>query len=250
MIPKIIHYCWFGNNPIPKLEQKCIKSWKKHCQDYQFIKWDETNFDINSFEFTREAYKAGKWAFVADFVRLYALTKFGGIYLDTDIELLKSLDNLLIYKGFSGFENDKLIAAGIMGCEAENGLFSKFYDHYLNSSFKFKDGSIRMLTIPSILTGVCAKIGFKITNKFQEVEGVAIFPSEYFYPKDYGTGLVNITENTISIHHYSCSWLEKKTRKKYMKSWRRNKRKNFYVKLFGIKLFNFFNRILRKKHSQ
>ena len=242
MIPKVIHYCWFGGKPIPKLEKKCIKSWKKYCKDYEIIRWDESNFDVNAHQFTKEAYEAKKWAFVADFARLSILTKYGGIYLDTDIELLRPIDDLLNYKAFTGFENDKLVAAGIMGCEKNNSSFYLFFDRYTNNAFKKPDGSANITSIPVILTNLCSTLGFDINNKYQEIDGFAIFPSEYFYPKDYGTGLTNITCNTYSIHHYSASWFNSKEKKQLKKRWKKNKLRNFLISIFGTKLFYFFRK--------
>ena len=244
MIPKIIHYCWFGNNPMPKLERRCIRSWKKYCKDYEFIKWDESNFDVNAYEFTKEAYKEKKWAFVSDFVRLYALVTFGGIYLDTDIELLKSIDNLLLVNSFSGFEDDKLIAAGIMGCEKGNKIFENFFSYYKEYSFR-KDNALKMISIPTILTNICKSRGIKIENKYQEIGGLTIFPSEYFYPKNYETGLTEITSNTYSIHHYSASWFDKKKKRQLKKVWRKNRIRKILISIFGEKIFYFFRR--RKK---
>ena len=128
MIPKIIHYCWFGNKPIPTKEQKCMKTWQNILPEYKIIRWDENSFDINSNPFTKEAYRLKKYAFVADYVRLYALTTFGGIYLDTDIEIIRSLDDLLAkHKSFGGFETPNMLQTGVLACEKGNTIFEEFF---------------------------------------------------------------------------------------------------------------------------
>lgn len=237
MIPKIIHYCWFGNAKMPALEKKCLKSWKKYCHGFEIKRWDESNFDIESCEFTREAYKAKKWAFVADYVRLTVLKEYGGFYLDTDIELLKPIDDLIRFKAFSGFEDDKLVAAGFMGSEKENELFCQFLNYYQSVPFKNNDGSINMTSIPAVLTKICSSNGFTINNSFQEVNGFALFPSDFFYPKNYETGLTNITKNSYSIHHYSASWFKPKQRKQLRRSWRLNRIKKALISILGEDTF-------------
>lgn len=243
MIPKVIHYCWFGSKKIPKLEKKCIRSWHKHCPDYKIILWNESNFNIEQFMWTKEAYEAKKYAFVADFVRLYVLTQFGGIYLDTDIQIIKSLDSLLQLRGFTGFESEKLINAGIMGGEANNFFLKTFLNFYCNMHFANEDGSLNTISIPSIITSICLKNGFVINNSYQNIEGFAIFPNDFFYPKDFRTGFINISKNTYSIHHYTASWFTKKQKKQLKKSWKKAKQKRLLIKLFGINVFNYFNKL-------
>ena len=130
MIPKIIHYCWFGGNPLSDLAQKCIDSWKKYCPDYEIKEWNESNFDLNSCDYVREAYQAKKWAFVTDYVRLYAMVTEGGIYMDTDVEVIRPLDSFLSNRAFSGFEDETNIPTGIMACEKGFPLFEELLEEY------------------------------------------------------------------------------------------------------------------------
>ena len=140
MIPKVIHYCWFGGNPLPELAKKCIESWKKFCPDYQIIEWNESNFDLNINTYVKEAYTAEKWAFVSDVARLYALVNYGGIYMDTDVEVLKPLDDILNFKAVSGFETKERIPTGMMACEKGHPLFEEFLREYNEAHFIKNDG--------------------------------------------------------------------------------------------------------------
>lgn len=207
MIPKIIHYCWFGGNPLPELAQKCIASWQKFCPDYEIIEWNENNFDIGSCKYAEEAYNAHKWAFVSDVARLYALVTCGGIYMDTDVELLKPIDDLLEYEALSGFESEERIPTGLMACRKGFPLFSELLADYDNRHFVDVDGNYDLTTNVEVITDICLKNGLVLNNQMQTVKGFTLFPAEYFCPKDYATGKLNITENTYSIHHFDGSWL-------------------------------------------
>lgn len=207
MIPKIIHYCWFGGNPLPELAQKCIESWKKYCPDYEIKRWDETNFDLNYNDYVREAYDAKKWAFVTDVVRLYALVNYGGIYMDTDVEVLKPLDEFLKYEAFSGFESERDIPTGIMASEKDQELFKELLDEYTGAHFLKSDDTYDKTTNVTRITDTCLKYGFAPNNQLQAVKGFTLFPKDYFCPKDYRTRITTITENTYTIHHFDGSWL-------------------------------------------
>lgn len=206
MIPKIIHYCWFGGNPLPELAQKCIESWKKNCPDYEIRRWDESNFDLNYNDYVREAYEAGKWAFVTDVVRLYALVNYGGIYMDTDVEVLKPLDDLLSYDAVSGFESPTQIATGLMACRDLHPMFREFLADYDGAHFKKEDGTYDTTTNVVRITNICLKYGLVQNNTLQTVNGFTLLPSDYLCPKDYRTGALNVTENTYTIHHFDGSW--------------------------------------------
>ena len=206
MIPKIIHYCWFGGNPLPELAQKCIESWKKYCPDYEIKRWDETNFDMNYNDYVREAYEAKKWAFVTDVVRLYALVNKGGIYMDTDVEVLKPLDEFLEYEAFSGFETEKDIPTGIMASEKGQELFAELLEEYNGEHFLNRDGTYDETTNVTRITNTCLKYDFLLNNRLQTVKGVIFFPKDYFCPKDYRTRVTTVTENTYTIHHFDGSW--------------------------------------------
>lgn len=233
-IPKIIHYCWFGGNQLPEDALKCIESWKRYCPDYEIIEWNESNFDINCNMYVKEAYESKKWAFITDFVRLKALVENGGIYMDTDVEVLKPLDEFLKHHAFSGFESNRNIPTGIMGCEKDFELFKIFLDDYKDRHFILKDGSFDLTTNVVTITNICKKYGFKENGKKQEVEGFVLYPSDYFCPKNYYTEEINITENTYTIHHFSGSWLSEENKKQIVT--KRNLCKKYGNK-FGAILF-------------
>ena len=212
MIPKIIHYCWFGKNPKPELMKRCISSWKKYCPDYEIVEWNEDNFDVSLNQYAKEAYDAKKWAFVTDYARLWIVYTCGGIYLDTDVELIKSLDDLIDREAFFGFEDDNSISTGL-GFGAVKG--NKFvecmlrdYDeiHFLNS-----DGTFDMLPCPIRNTNAVAHYlpeqfdGSKII----ELSNATIYPAEFFSPLSADGSTMKKTKNTHSIHWYSATWLSK-----------------------------------------
>lgn len=207
MIPKIIHYCWFGNNDLPELAQKCIASWKKYCPDYEIIEWNESNFDINCCDYVREAYEAKKWAFVSDAARLYALVNYGGIYMDTDVEVLRPLDDLLKYEALSGFEAEDRIQTGLMACREGQPLFCELLHDYDNAHFIKSDGTYDTTTNVTRITNICLKYGLRLDNTLQTVNGLTLLPYDYLCPKNFETKIVTLTENTYVIHHFDGSWL-------------------------------------------
>lgn len=208
MIPKTIHYCWFGGKPKPKLTRKCIKSWNKHLPEYTVKEWNETNFDINSNEYVKEAYTAKKWAFVTDYVRLYALLTEGGIYMDTDTEVLKPLNQFLTLPAFSGFESNSDIPTCIIGAEKDSKWIEYLIKHYDNAHFVNQDGSYDMTTNVQVITSMMMPLGLKRDNTTQCFsELVTLFPSDYFCAKDWRTGIICTTSNTFCIHHFAGSWL-------------------------------------------
>jgi glycosyltransferase involved in cell wall biosynthesis len=217
MIPKIIHYCWFGDNPLPPLALKCIESWKKYCPDYEIKEWNESNFDITKNKYMHEAYTAKKWAFVPDYARLDIVYENGGIYLDTDVELLKNLDKLLEHRAFVGFEKKNLVNFG-SGFAAEKNFdfIRELRDIYDNINFIKKDGSLNMTSSPYYQTRLMEKKGFSGNNKLQNINGMTIYPTEYFCPKNIKTGSLNITNDTYSIHHYDGSWLTAEQKQEYL----------------------------------
>lgn len=241
MIPKIIHYCWFGGKEMPKQFKKYIKSWKKYCPDYELKLWDESNFDINCNQYVKEAYENKKYAFVTDYVRLYALYNFGGIYMDTDVEVLKPLDEFLNNEAFSGFESSNAVQTGIMGAEKGNILFKELVDYYLDKHFIEADGSMDMTTNVQIITNILLKRGLQGNNKFQRLDGITLYPSEYFCPIDWKTREKNITKNTYTIHWFAGSWLPPKSK------WQKFKEyiKKVLFKLFGEEKANLIIKILK-----
>jgi hypothetical protein len=231
-IPKILHYCWFGANPLPELAEKCIESWKKYCPDFEIRRWDESNFDINCNQYVKEAYESEKWAFVTDYVRLYVVYEHGGIYLDTDVELLKSFNELLNYTGFMGFEDHKHINTGLgFGASKNNQIIYEILKVYENIPFIKSGGRFDLMICPIRNTKVLIKIGLIPNNTKQAIDDVVFLPTEYLSPKDYKSGILNITNNTYSIHHYKASWHIEEDKREAEK-W------EFYTKIFGKKLGN------------
>lgn len=206
MIPKTIHYCWFGKNAKPILAEKCIESWKKYCPDYKFIEWNEDNFDINSNQYVSEAYQAKKWAFVTDYVRLWALYNFGGIYMDTDVEVLRPLDPFLHHKAFSGFENSTQISTGIMASEKGFKIFQELLQYYETAHFIMPDGSLDLTTNVVTITNQMSKHGFRQNNKYQVLDGYAFYPNNIFCPELNRLHDKEYMKDTATIHHFAGSW--------------------------------------------
>ena len=212
-IPRIIHYCWVGRNPLPPIAKKYIASWKKFCPDYKIIEWNEDNFDINYCAYTREAYDAKKWAFVSDVVRLYALVNYGGIYMDTDVEVIKPLDDLLKFHAVSGFELEKYIPTGLMACEKGHPAFVEFLKEYDGIHFIKPDGTQDTMTNVKRITAKSLEYGLIQNNSEQTLSnGFHILPRDYLCPEDWRTGAINITSNTYTIHHFEGSWMPEEAR--------------------------------------
>lgn len=209
MIPKVIHYCWFGPNPLSELAIKCIDSWKKYLPDYEIKLWNEANFDLDMFLFTREAYDSKKYAYVTDVVRLYALATDGGIYMDTDVEVLKSLDVFLHHTAFSGFESDSSLPTGIMGSEKNGKWSSDMLQYYTGKKFLDKRGQPILKTNVVIISELMAKKGVEFNNTYQNIDDyISFYPSDFFCPKHPATGKLILTSNTHCIHHFAGSWAE------------------------------------------
>jgi len=207
-IPKIIHYCWFGNNPLPESAMKCINSWKKYFPDYEIKEWNETNYNVNIIPFTTEAYNNNKYAFVSDFARFDILYKEGGIYFDTDVEIIKSFNNIL-NNSFLGMETTGRINPGLgCGFYACHKIISEIIDYYYN--LNFNDFIKNNNTIVDITTDILTNNGFIKNNSIQNVSDITIYPCDYFNPIDYDTHYLHITQNTHSIHYGDASWIDKK----------------------------------------
>lgn len=235
MIPKKIHYCWFGRGEKPKLAEKCIASWRKFCPDYEIIEWNEGNFDFDQHPYLRWCYDNKKWAFLSDFARLLIIHEHGGIYFDTDVELLKSPDSLLQYEAFYGFENDQNIATGLgFGAEPKQPTVHSMIEQYLALTPN-ADGSYPMVVCPALNTKALLPFGLRLDGSQQNVGSAEILPADYFNPYDDPTGRLNRTKNTISVHWYSKSWMSKKTilRSKLMKPLHR---------IFGVDAFKRFRK--------
>lgn len=231
MIPKVIHYCWFGGNPLPKLAKKCIRSWKKFCPDYKIVRWDESNYDISSAPlYVRQAYEAEKWAFVTDYVRLQVMFENGGIYMDTDVELIKPLDALLGHRAFFGFENsgfgdESYVATGLgFGAEKGTNVLWNMMEDYHDIPYVLEDGTADNTSCPVRNTKVLTKCGFVQNGQYQEIDGVAIYPKDVFCPICFHNGDRNFTEQTVSIHWYKASWFPRKEQRRLEQRWKRNRK--------------------------
>ena len=232
-IPKIIHYCWFGRGEKPELAIKCINSWKKYCPDYVLKEWNEDNFDINSNLYVKQAYENKKYAFVTDYVRLFALYSEGGIYMDTDVEVLKPIDEFLKHKAFSSFENNNKIPTGIMGAEKGNEWIKDLLDEYLNLRFVKENGDLDTTTNVERITNLTEKqYGLKKESSYQELKNgiVTMYPYDYFCPKDWETGEINLTENSYTIHHFNGSWHSEKDK---VQAEKYKKRLQKYIEKYG-----------------
>lgn len=208
MIPKKIHYCWFGRGQMPELAVNCINSWKKYLPDYELVLWNEDNFDINCNQYVKEAYESKKYAFVTDYVRLYALYHHGGIYMDTDVEVLKSLDEFLEHTAFTGCENDQMCVTGTMASEKGHKWIEDLLKDYEYKKFILPDGSFDKTPNTQMITELTInKYGWKPRNEHQVLkEGLNIYPFEVFCAKDWKTGKITSTSKTYTIHHFSGSW--------------------------------------------
>lgn len=241
MIPKKIHYCWFGGNPLSDKELKCIESWKKLCPDYEIIRWDETNYDVHKNKFISQAYIQKKWAFVTDYARLDIVYHNGGIYLDTDVEIIKSFDPLLENKAFMGFEKKRVIATGLgFGAEQYHSAVKDLMDSYNDLEFLDEYGLIKsskFINCPIINTELLKSKGAVMDDSLQIVDGITLYPTEYFCPLHSTSGEMNITKNTYSIHWYNMSWFDSLS-----KFWRRTEQK--LSKPFGNKIAHKIVRVL------
>ena len=217
MIPKIIHYCWFGGKPLPKSAEKCIASWKKYLPDYEIKRWDESNFDVNAIPYTREAYAACKFAFVSDYARFWILYHYGGVYFDTDVEVIRPIDDIINRGGFLGVESNRngiyTVNPGL-GFAATQGtaVIGEMVNLYSTFHFINNDGASDLKNIVEITTDYLSSKGLQNTDEIQDCCGFTIYPKDYFCPIDYDTRELKITENTRTIHHYAESWVPRSTR--------------------------------------
>lgn len=212
MIPKVIHYCWFGENPLPSDVKKCIKSWKKYCPDYEIIEWNESNFDINCHPFVKSAYDAKAWAFVSDFARLKIIYDNGGIYFDTDVEVLKTFDFLLCNQCFISVQQvGGFCTTGLgFGASKYNDVVKRMIEQYDNLIFNLDEKE--KLACPFLNSKVFDEMGYKYTDQIVNIDGTVILPSKYMDPLAPGNTKNLLCNETISIHHYSASWMSKSNR--------------------------------------
>lgn len=237
-IPKTIHYCWFGRGEMPPLAKKCMKSWKKYCPDCDIICWNEDNFDFSENEYAAEAYRAGKWAFVSDYVRLRVIEKYGGIYLDTDVEIIKPIDKLLECGGFLGLDERGVVCTGLgFAASAGNEAVRAMLADYDGIHFVKEDGSYDITPCTERNTATLARLGFDRDNPPEKFMDMTFLPSEYLCPKNFYTGKTVITENTYSIHHYDASWISPTARRTMIA--KRILGVKLYDKLYGKFLHKF-----------
>ncbi len=235
MIPKIIHYCWFGNNELPVFAKKCIESWRHYLPDYEIKEWNESNFDVNRTSYTREAYRLKKYAFVSDYARMWILYNYGGVYFDTDVEVIKPMDDIIIRGPFMGLEaghNEVNVAPGLgIGCYAKHSIYKKVLDWYENNHYATWTGQYSG-NIVGIVTNILLEEGMKkdIQNNYYKCGDIFIYPSEFFCPMNYYTGVIQMTSNTRTIHHYSATWVNN-NRSLFLKAL--NRLRFFYVRSFS-----------------
>ncbi len=209
---KTIHYCWFGRSEKPKLVKKCIDSWKKNLPDYRIIEWNEDNFDISKNRFVAEAYSDRNFAFVSDYVRAFVLYNYGGIYVDTDVEVLKSFDPFLNDNMFLGFEEGNFVGTCVMGTEKGHEIMKCYLDHYENMTYFNEDGTKYTDTNVILLTKLLDERGLVRNNELQTFSGITVYPRTYFSPYDYINGISYITDESVAIHHFAQLWLPKNVR--------------------------------------
>ena len=240
MIPKVVHYCWFGRGKMPDLAEKCIGSWKKYLPDYELKLWNEDTFDLNINQYAKEAYEARKFAFVTDFVRLWALYNEGGIYMDTDVEVLKPFDDLLHLSAFSGYESNKdtTFPTGLMASEKGGIWVKEQLEYYDNKHFIKEDGTFDVTTNAQIITDIMVRNGFVLSGEYQVYkDDMHAFPKDYFCPKT-STGVLKLTSNTYCIHHFAGSWVKR--------TWKDKIKLFVFRKILGVKLTDFMIGIKRK----
>ena len=254
MIPKIIHYCWFGGKEKPALAQACLRSWKRFAPDFELKEWNESNFDLSSAPlYVRQAMEARRWAFVTDYVRLVALTRYGGVYMDTDVELKKPLTPYLHHQAFAGFESMDAVQTGLLACEPGFPLFEAFLRHYDTAVFLREDGSTDLTTNVEILTRLCVERGLRLDNSKQCVDDLTVYPKEVFCPVEYETGKLKKSHKTVCIHWFSASWhtqqeLDQIAKEKQQKEQERRSELRVRVgtALFGEKGYERLKTILKK----
>ena len=253
-IPKKIHYCWFGGRPLPEDTLRYIESWRRHCPGYEIKEWNESNFNLDLFPYVREAYDAGKYAFVSDVARLYALVTEGGVYLDTDVEVLRPFDKFLGHAAFSGFEDDRHVTTGILGAEKGSQWARENLEAYANRHFIKPDGTSDSTTNVAVITDYMLRHGLRLDDTRQEFPGlITIYPREYFCPRDsyaYSRSKGIITDNTHAIHYFAGTW-QIRNRPEYIRLRKKYRiipyfiRKKLILALLGESRKGFFPTLVR-----
>lgn len=208
-IPKIIHYCWFGKKEIPHQYRKWMESWKIYCPDYEIIEWNEKNYDVYKNQYLRQAYELGKWAFVSDYARIDIVHRYGGVYLDTDVELLKNIDELLMNDGFCGFETSEYVAYGLgFGAKKQNTILGAIKEYYDNTNFELMNGNFNDIVCPKIQTEVMKKYGLVCNGEYQVLKEMTVYPSRVLCGMSPYSFKIQCDSATYAIHHYAASWVD------------------------------------------
>lgn len=250
MIPKKIHYCWFSGKAIPAQLQQYIGTWKTLCPDYEIIRWDESNYDIHKNAYMAAAYREKRWGFVPDYARFDIIFREGGFYLDTDVELRRSLDDMRENTCYFGFESETMLNAGLgFGAEAGNPVIGTLRDYYDDLSFYRKDGSLNLTPSPYYVSNILEELGVSRNGQLQRLEQVTVYPIDYFSAKDYRTGEIHVTPRTYSVHHFSCTWM---TRAEKLAEDHRLERCVRYGEFLGNRVDGLSRRMssLRKSHPR
>ena len=244
MIPKIIHYCWFGRGTITSLEKQCVESWRRFFPNYEIREWNEDNFDVNIIPYTADAYKAEKYAFVSDYARFWVLYRYGGVYFDTDVEVIRPIEDVLEKGPFMGFEvNGKRVAVnpGLgLAAEPEMALYKTILDQYERMSFYQPDGTLDPFTMIPMVTGLLTENGLKGDGSIERVAGVTVYPPDWFNPFNDLTGRLRKTENTRTIHWFAKSWLPAEP------AWK-TRTKRLLRRLFGTERLTRLGQFLKKR---
>lgn len=242
MIPKIIHYIWFGGKEYSERIKLCIKSWEKYLPEYKFMLWNEDTFDINEIPFTKQAYEHKKWAFVSDYVRVWALNKYGGIYLDTDIEILKPIDNDILKNKIVLGTDDAGYLTALMMAEPNQPFFNNMVNLYQNMDFITENGKLNTEVNNTYLQKNLTLYGYKVKNSYQKLkDDIVVFPDEFFHVRSLVTGKLNLTKNSFAIHWHTITWVSKRT--KFINFLRIN----VLVPLLGTTLYNKLTNKIRGK---
>lgn len=244
MIPKTIHYCWFGRAELTPLAKKCIASWQQFFPGYEIKEWNEDNFDVNIIPYTAEAYKVGKYAFVSDYARFWVLYHFGGVYFDTDVEVIRPMEDVLERGPFMGFEllgGKPSVAPGLgLAAEPEMSFYKEILDQFEQMSFLTKNGNLAPYTMIPMVTDLLKERGLTSNGTIEQVAGVSIYPPDWFNPFDDATGRLRKTENTRTIHWYAKSWQPAEP------AWK-TRTKRFLRRLFGIERLSRIGQFLKKR---
>lgn len=247
MIPKTIHYCWFGRNPLPASARKCIESWKRFFPEYEIKEWNEDNFDVNMIPYTREAYSVKKYAFVSDYARFWILYNYGGLYFDTDVEVIRSMDDIVARGPFMGIEveatEDKapLVNPGLgIGSMEGMAIYGEILEYYRDLHFLRADGSSNPVTVVTHTSNVLVAHGMRRMNVMQSVGGIYIYPRDFFNPLNDNTGVLELTDNTCSIHWYSKTWLNRQDKMK-------SRITRIVHRYFGVESLDWIKRLLHKQ---